>query len=381
MREITKIFKSNNVEIVHLKKNLIQNYSLPIEINQSNKIKDLNLVKNFIENKSALVTGAAGSIGQEISIQLKNLNVKKVYCLDSNEYSLAKLKKKIEALNLENFEYVLLDLTNKDLLKNFFNQKKIDIVFHAAAHKHVDIVEENIKYSCRNNLKSIINILDECNRSEIKNFVFISTDKAVRPTNVMGLTKRCGELITYYYSQKNKNHNYCSVRFGNVIGSSGSLLEILKKQVNDGGPITLTDKRATRYFMTISDAVSLVLKSTSLKKNGKILVLNMGKPINIHQLIKSFLKENTLNEKKFPESEEKNNIDIKIIGLRKGEKLHEELFYDENSEKCDDMIFSENIDDKYSSIDLEKFEKELNDLINSSSNLDIKKFLQKFANL
>ena len=158
-------------------------------------------------------------------------------------------------------------------------------------------------------------------------------------------------------------------------------MEILKKQVYDGGPITLTDKKATRYFMTISDAVSLVLKSTSLKKNGKIFVLNMGNPINIYQLIKSFLKENKLNERNVSDLDIKNSVEIKIIGLRKGEKLHEELFYDENYEKCDDMIFSENIDKKYSKINLEKFEKELNYLIESNSNIDIKKFLQTFVNL
>ncbi len=381
LKEITQILDSNKIEIIELKKNEINSYNLPIEINSNNRIEDLTYVENFIENKTALVTGAAGSIGQEICTQLKNLNAKKIYCLDSNEYSLAKLKKKIESLKLTNFEYVLLDLTNNDLLKNFFNSKQIDIVFHAAAHKHVDIVEENIGYSCRNNLKSIMNVLETCYSSNIKNFVFVSTDKAVRPTNVMGLTKRCGELITYYYSQKNKSNNYCSVRFGNVIGSSGSLLEILKKQVYDGGPITLTDKKATRYFMTISDAVSLVLKSTSLKKNGKIFVLNMGNPINIYQLIKSFLKENKLNERNVSDLDIKNSVEIKIIGLRKGEKLHEELFYDENYEKCDDMIFSENIDKKYSKINLEKFEKELNYLIESNSNIDIKKFLQTFVNL
>ena len=274
-----------------------------------------------------------------------------------------------------------MDLTNKDLLDNFFHSKQIDIVFHAAAHKHVDIVEENINYSCRNNLKSILNVLKACNSSNIKNFVFVSTDKAVRPTNIMGLTKRCGELITYYFSQKNLSNNYCSVRFGNVIGSSGSLLEILRKQVHDGGPITLTDKKATRYFMTISDAVSLVLKSTSLKKNGKILVLNMGKPINIYQLIKSFLKENSLSENNFSDPQVKNSIEIKTIGLRKGEKLHEELFYDDKYEKCDDMIFSENIDEKYSKIDLDKFEKELNDFINANSNIEVRQFLKTFANL
>ena len=381
LKEIVQTLKSNNIEVIELKKNETDYYNLPTEINRSNKLKDLTHVLRFIENKTAVVTGAAGSIGQEICTQLKNLNVKKIYCLDSNEYSLARLKKKIESLNLKNFEYVLLDLTNKDLLDAFFQSKKIDIVFHAAAHKHVDIVEDNIEYSCRNNLKSIMNTLEACKISKVKNFVFISTDKAVRPTNIMGLTKRCGELITYNYSQMDTTNNYCSVRFGNVIGSSGSLLEILRKQVYDGGPITLTDKKASRYFMTISDAVSLVLKSTSLKKNGKILVLNMGNPINIYELVKSFLKENNLREKETSKFKDKDSIEIKIIGLRKGEKLHEELFYDKNYEKCDEMIFSESIPNKFANLDLKKFENELDKFISTSSGSDIKQFLKTFANL
>ncbi len=380
-KELEQIFKTNKIQLEDLKKNISNNYNLPSEINGNNKIDNLGYVKSFLENKTALVTGAAGSIGQEICVQLKNLNVRKIYCLDSNEYSLAKLKKKIESLNFENFEYVLLDLTNKNLLDNFFKTNKIDIVFHAAAHKHVDIVEENIIYSCGNNLKSILNTLEACSASQIKNFVFISTDKAVRPSNVMGLSKRCGELLTYYYSQKDTNNNYCSVRFGNVIGSSGSLLEILRKQVYDGGPITLTDKKATRYFMTISDAVSLVLKSTSLKKNGKILVLNMGKPINIYELIKSFLKENNLSEKNLSDREDKKSVEIKIIGLRKGEKLHEELFYDDKFEKCDEMIFSENINKKYANFDLKKFDDEFNHFLQTNSSSDVIKFLKNFSDL
>lgn len=381
LKELTQLLKSYQIEVIDINKNQISLYNLPNEINGNNKIDNLNYVQKFLQNRNALVTGAAGSIGQEICMQLRNLNVKKIYCLDSNEYGLAKLKKKIESLNLNNFEYALLDLSNKDLVNAFFNTNEVDIVFHAAAHKHVDIVEENIVYSCQNNLKSIINTLDACNQHKIKNFVFISTDKAVRPSNVMGLTKRCGELITYYYSQKEKSNNYCSVRFGNVIGSSGSLLEILRKQIYDGGPVTLTDKMASRYFMTISDAVSLVLKSTALKKNGKILVLNMGKPINIYSLIKSFLKENNLIEKNSNESDQKKSIEIKIIGLRKGEKLHEELFYDENREKCDDMIFSENIGKKFADINLLEFNQKLNQLIKKSSSSEIKIFLKSFADL
>ncbi|MDB3983189.1 SDR family NAD(P)-dependent oxidoreductase, partial [Candidatus Pelagibacter sp.] len=378
IRQISNIFKKNDIEIIQTK-NDENNYKLPNEINKFDKMNLVDFVDIEFKNKTALVTGAAGSIGQEICFQLNTLNIEKIYCMDSNEYSLASLKKKAQTLNIKNFEFILLDLTNKELLTNFFEKNKIDIIFHAAAHKHVDIVEENITYSCKNNLLSILNILNLSNIFDVNNFIFISTDKAVRPSNVMGLTKRCGEILTYFYSQKNSNKNYSSVRFGNVIGSSGSLLEILKRQISNGGPITLTDKRASRFFMTISDAVSLVLKGAALKINGKILVLNMGNSINIYDLIKSFLKENKLTEKNLQNKD--GDIEVKLIGLRKGEKLHEELFYSENYIKQDKMIFSESIDEKYRNINILEFEKNLKEKIINNSESDIQSFLKDFANL
>lgn len=378
IRQISNIFQKNNIEIVQTKSNE-NNYKLPSEINKFNKMNLVDFADIEFKKKYALVTGAAGSIGQEICFQLNTLNMEKIYCLDSNEYSLASLKKKAQSLNIKNFEFILLDLTNKELLSNFFEKNKIDIIFHAAAHKHVDIVEENIKYSCKNNLLSILNILNLSNIFDVSNFIFISTDKAVRPSNVMGLTKRCGEILTYFYSQKNLKKNYSSVRFGNVIGSSGSLLEILKRQISNGGPITLTDKRASRYFMTISDAVSLVLKSASLKINGKILVLNMGDPINIYELIKSFLRENKLIEKNLQNKD--GDIEVKLIGLRKGEKLHEELFYSENYMKQDEMIFSEDIDVKHKNINILEFEKTLKEKIIKGTENEIQSFLKDFTNL
>lgn len=376
LKEINSILKKNNIETENINLLNEKKYNLPFEINKKNKITNIYNLKNDFINKSVLVTGSAGTIGQEICIQLNSLNVKKIYCLDNNEYNISKLKKKIENLELKNFELVLLDLTNIDLLKKFFIDKKIDIVFHAAAYKHVDIVEENISFAVRNNIYSTINLLKICDSCNIKEFIFISTDKAVRPTNVMGLTKRVGEIITYLFSQKNNDRNYSVVRFGNVIGSSGSLLEILRKQVADGGPITLTDPNATRYFMTISDAVRLVIKSSTLKKNGIISVLNMGNSINIYSLIKNFLKENNLSEKNL--ENKAGDIIIKVIGLRKGEKLHEELFYDKKKKINDDLIFFEEISNKYLGIDLEVFQKDLELNLYSKTDDEIKIFLKNF---
>lgn len=377
IKEISKNLLKNNIDVIQTK-NFESTIKLPNEINNENRINLKNSEDKDFKGKNALVTGAAGSIGQEICFQLNFLDTKSIYCLDNNEYSLANLKKKAETLNIKNFKYILLDVTNEKLLDDFFRANKIDFVFHAAAHKHVDIVEDNITYSCQNNLFAILNILKKVIKFKVKNFIFISTDKAVRPKNVMGLTKRVGELLTYYYSQLEKGNNYCSVRFGNVIGSSGSLLEILKRQISYGGPITLTDKKASRYFMTISDAVSLVLRSSNLKKNGMIYILNMGEPVNIYELIKSFLKENDLTEKS---NKNKNgDIEIKTIGLRKGEKLHEELFYSENYKEYDKMIFAEEINQNFKTFDLNNFEKELKSYIEQNSEIKIKKFLNDVLN-
>jgi len=379
LREITSLLKKNNIQAENIILEKKKEYLLPQEINKIDKIDDLYNLKYNFNDKIALVTGAAGSIGEEICIQLKNLNINKIYCLDNNEYNISRLKKKIESLDLKNFELVLLDLTDLNLLIKFFENKKIDIVFHAAANKHVDIVEENISFSCRNNIFSTINILKLCEFKNIKEFIFISTDKAVRPSNVMGLTKRCGEIITYLFSQKTNDRNYSIVRFGNVIGSSGSLLEILRVQISNGGPITLTDPRATRYFMTISDAVRLVIKNITLKKNGIISVLNMGKSINIYNLIKNLLKENNLTEKNLKTNT--GDIEVKIIGLRKGEKLHEELFYNNKMTVNDDLIYFEEISNKYLNINLESFQEKLESYLYFKTDDEIKELLKKFITI
>jgi len=377
IRQIEKFSFERNIEVVKMHGKDSTKISMPLELKNQNKISS----KKFIDqgkflNKNILVTGAAGSIGQEICFQLQNLKVNKIYCVDSSEYNLSVLKKRAENLNIKNFEFILLDITKKDFLINFFERKEIDIIFHAAAYKHVDIVEDNVLFAVHNNLIGLINILELSLLKSIKNFVFISTDKAVNPSNIMGFTKRCGEILVNYYDKKSTNH-YRSVRFGNVIGSSGSLLEILKRQLTIGGPLTITDKRATRFFMTISDAVILVLKSSTLEEKGKIFVLNMGNPINIYTLMKNFLVENNLSEKNFLNRD--GDIEIKEIGLRKGEKLHEELFYDQKELICENLIYAENT----SLVDEEKIEnflKNLENIIHKKDESELKNYLLEICN-
>ena len=205
-------------------------------------------------------------------------------------------KLKLSLISLKNKNIIkchLVDVCSYTNLKNLFYKYKPHFVFHASAYKHVDIVEENSNFSIKNNILGINNVLKLSEQVKTKNFIFVSTDKAVRPKNVMGQTKKIGEILTTHFANKNKHKlNYNSVRFGNVIGSSGSFLQIFKNQLNNGGPITLTSKKATRYFMTINDAVNLVIQSPFLNENGSIFILKMGDPINIYQMVKDLIIKN-----------------------------------------------------------------------------------------
>ena len=299
-------------------------YNLEIKKN-SNVQKHTQKYKLNYKNKVVFITGGAGSIGSEICSQLHSLNPKKIIVIDNSEFNLANLKRSLMLLkNNKIIKPYLVDVCSYNSIKELFYKFKPDFVFHAAAYKHVDIVEENSNFSIRNNVLGINNVLKLTREIKASNFIFVSTDKAVRPKNIMGQTKKVGEIITTFYSKfKKKNLNYNSVRFGNVIGSSGSFMQIFKKQLVDGGPITITSKKATRFFMTINDAVSLVIQAPFLGESGNTFVLKMGDPINIYQMVLDLIKKNNLKVKNKNKS---GDIGIKIIGMRKGEKVHEELF-------------------------------------------------------
>ena len=248
------------------------------------------------------------------------------------------------------------------VIEKIINENKPDFIFHAAAYKHVEIVQDNPVMSVFNNLISLINML-EISKTQIGlNFVFISTDKAVEPLNYMGKSKRLGEIITNSFNSiEPKNNKYCSVRFGNVIGSSGSLIPKIQNQISNNSEITVTDIEATRYFMTINDAVNLTLQSTQLSNKGQIYVLDMGKPVNIYELVKKIIinsgKENLIKK-------------IKITGLRNGEKLHEKLYHSNMSEPTSNkLILSEKIVKIYSNEEVQMIKSKLN---SSLENNDIK---------
>jgi len=277
---------------------------------------DLPIIKEFIKNKKILITGAGGSIGSEIAKQCHRFGASELTLLDNSEYNLYQIG---EALNSANLK--LLSVTDKKRLLDIFNSTKPDIVIHAAAYKHVPLCENNQDVAVLNNVLGTKNVIDVSIENGVKKVVIISTDKAVRPTNVMGATKRVTEL--YASNVEAKDTEIVAVRFGNVLGSSGSVIPKFKRQIEMGGPLTVTHPDIIRYFMLIPEACQLVLQTAAIAKGGELFVLDMGEPIKIVDLAKQMIR---LYGKE-------DEIDIHFTGLRPGEKLYEELLLDESEEK------------------------------------------------
>jgi FlaA1/EpsC-like NDP-sugar epimerase len=281
---------------------------------------DKKLIQNFIKNKKVLITGAGGSIGSEISRQCARFGARQLILLDHSEYNLYSIS---EELAVYNPIHIMQSVVNKDMLDKTFDKYKPDIVIHAAAYKHVPLVEENITEAIVNNVIGTKNAIDCAIKHNVKKFVLISTDKAVRPTNVMGTTKRICELYAQNINTP-ENTEIVAVRFGNVLGSSGSVIPKFKAQIASGGPITVTHPDITRYFMLIPEACELVLQAASIGKGGEIFILDMGEPVKIVDLAQ-----------KMCELSGRDDIKIEFTGLRAGEKLYEELLIDDSDAKTD----------------------------------------------
>ena len=291
------------------------------------------LINSTIQNKIVLITGAGGSIGSELARQIVNAKPKKILILDSSEYALYKIDQELNEHSLNcSIISILGDITDHDFIENIF-KNKIDIIYHAAAYKHVPLVEKNIIQSVKNNIYGVINLSKHAEKHGVRNFVLISSDKAVRPSNIMGLTKRVCEIILQSKSKLSKSTLYTVVRFGNVLNSSGSVIPLFKKQIKNGGPITLTHKEVTRYFMTIHEAAQLVIQSAAISQQGDIFILDMGKPVKIFDLAKLMIHSSGYAISNGSLNQNTPSIEIKITGLRTGEKLHEELFIDNETEK------------------------------------------------
>lgn len=275
---------------------------------------DKESISNFIKGKVVLVTGAGGSIGSEIVRQCIKYQARKLILIDHSEFNLYKI---IEESNHFDINSVLCSVCDRKVLAEAFQKYSPNVVFHAAAYKHVPLVEENISRAIRNNILGTKNAIDLAIQNGVESFILISTDKAVRPTNVMGATKRVCEL--YLQNVDPKNTKLAAVRFGNVLGSSGSVIPKFEEQIKNGGPITVTHPEITRYFMLIPEACELVLQAGAIAKNSEVFVLDMGQPVKIIDLAKQFIRLSG-----------RDDIDIKIVGLRPGEKLYEELLIEED---------------------------------------------------
>ncbi len=284
-----------------------------IELNQGRLSQDL-------EGKTVIITGAAGSIGSGIARELTKYNVKNLILLDQAESPLYDLQQELKINNLDfHIHFRIGDIRNKQTLNKVFDEFNPQIVFHAAAYKHVPLMEENPYEAISTNIIGTKNLTECAIQYTVEKFIFISTDKAVNPTNIMGASKRIAEMIV---QEKNNNGNtkFITTRFGNVLGSNGSVIPLFQKQIAQGGPVTLTDERITRFFMTIPEACQLVLEAFSMGNGGEIYVFDMGESVRIIDLARKMILLHGLEPGK--------DIEIKITGLRPGEKLYEELLAD-----------------------------------------------------
>ena len=293
----------------------------PVDLLGRDEVKlDETSILNMIGGQVVLISGAGGSIGSELCRQVLRFKPKELVCLDVSEFNLYQLKNEFDAKSLRtNIEYCIGDVRDKARLEEVFSKNMPKIVFHAAAYKHVPMMERNPLESVKVNVLGTKNMVDLSSDYQVENFVLISTDKAVNPTNVMGATKRVAEMVCQE-KQKESKTIFSMVRFGNVLGSSGSVIPRFKEQIRNGGPVTVTHPEIIRYFMSIPEAAQLVIQAGTLGTGADVFVLDMGEPVKIVDLAKDLIKRSglTLGE----------DIDIEFTGLRPGEKLYEELLHD-----------------------------------------------------
>ena len=296
---------------------------------------DHSLLSSNIQEKVVLVTGAGGSIGSELCRQIIKLKPTKLILVELNEFSLYSIEQELntycqaQKLNTAIIS-ILGSVQNQHRLTTIFKAFNVETIYHAAAYKHVPMVEHNVVEGVRNNVFGTWYCAEAAISASVKNFVLISTDKAVRPTNVMGTSKRLAELVLQALAQRQTTTRFSMVRFGNVLGSSGSVVPLFHKQIKQGGPITVTHPDIIRYFMTIPEAAMLVIQAGSMGKGGDVFVLDMGEPVKITALAQKMIRLSGLTEK--TESEPNGDIEIQFSGLRPGEKLYEELLIGENVE-------------------------------------------------
>ena len=336
-------------------------------------------IRSYIKGKSILVTGAGGSIGSQIVREIFKFKPSQLVLVDVNENALYMLERDLDfekshSKEYKDIQYIseIVSIREKAALAEVFDKYKPDVVFHAAAHKHVPLMERRPQEAIKNNVFGTKNVMDVAIEKEVERFIMISTDKAVNPTNAMGASKRLTEIILQSKGNKYKT-KFAAVRFGNVLGSNGSVIPIFKEQIKKGGPITITHRNIIRYFMTIPEAAQLVLQAGYYASEGEIFLLDMGEPVKIIDLATNLIKLSGLEPYK--------DIDIEEIGLRPGEKMYEELSLDyESSEKTDNQMIYKNTT---LDIDVEELDKKLNELksmLGHSTNEEIRSKLFEIIN-
>ncbi len=307
-----------------LKKDIsIKNIDIADLLKREPKDLDEAQITRFLKGRTVMISGAGGSIGSELARQCLRYGVKKLVLFDHSEFNLYQLQEQLAGASVP-IRFCLLNALNEDLLAPIMAEERPNIFFHAAAYKHVPIVEDNPREGVINNVQGTITTTGMAEKYGVEKFVLISTDKAVRPTNVMGATKRIAELYIQNLDRKSRTE-FLAVRFGNVLGSSGSVIPKFIEQINKGGPVTVTHPDVTRYFMLISEAVQLVLQAASIGHGGEIFILNMGKPVRIADMAEDLIF--------LAGREPHKDVEIRFTGLRPGEKLYEELLVDETEKK------------------------------------------------
>ncbi|MGB1428743.1 MAG: polysaccharide biosynthesis protein, partial [Cycloclasticus sp.] len=294
-----------------------------------------SLMGRNINDKVVMVTGAGGSIGSGLCRQILRLHPKKLILFENSEYALYRLEKELAQLldtlvitETMNIMPVLGSVYNKNRIEKICRECNVDTIYHAAAYKHVPLVEQNPSVAVFNNILGTLHTAQAAISADVASFILISTDKAVRPTNIMGASKRVAELVLQALDQEVSGTCFSMVRFGNVLGSSGSVIPLFKKQIKQGGPVTVTDPKVIRYFMTVSEAVQLVIQAGAMMKGGDVFVLDMGEPVNILQMARKMIHLSGLEIR--DENRPDGDMEIVYTGLRPGEKLYEELLIDNN---------------------------------------------------
>lgn len=323
----------------------------------------------WYRGKNVLITGGGGSIGSELARQIAKIGPSRLTLLDNYENGVYDIQQELKTRYSElNLRVEIVNICDREGVERVLSINTPDIVLHAAAHKHVPLMERNVMEAVKNNVFGTLNVVEVCEKYGVKRFIMISTDKAVNPTNVMGATKRMCEMIVQ--SRKGDKTSFSATRFGNVLGSNGSVIPLFRRQIANGGPVTVTDKRITRFFMTIPEASQLVMTSGAMAKNGELYVLDMGKPVKIYDLAEEMIRLSGLEPHK--------DIEIVETGLRPGEKLYEELLIktEEMDKTENDLIFIER-DKPLSQEEIQKKLDILKDALATGHNTAVKEALMK----